>query len=86
MSTDTTEALLESARRALIDQARATHRHATERDLREGAKQVAYGQALGAQEALAAFLNVVLPDDEDLDPTDMARAYAEGREPERTRT
>ena len=77
--------LLESVQQALVDQARAAHRHAqTVRgsDRPDAVQQVAYGQALGAVEALAAFLTVVLPDGEDHDPTDLARAWAEGREME----
>jgi hypothetical protein len=79
----TTE-LLESAKQALIDQARAAYRHVQEldkRDIKDAAKQVAYGQMIGSVEALAVFLDATLPgDDEDQDPTGMARAYAEGRE------
>lgn len=79
----TTE-LLESAKQALVDHARASYLHMQEidkRDVREAIRGTAYGQMLGAVEALAAFLDVTLTgDDEDHDPTDMARAYAEGRD------
>lgn len=78
-----TEALLETAMQALITEAREAHQHAQHvcgGDRPDAVQQVAYGKALGAQLSLAAFLAAVLPDDEDQDPTDMARAYAEGRE------
>lgn len=83
MATD----LLEAARQALIVAARDAHQHSTQIDFgdRDAAKQVAYGQALGAQTALAAFLAAIAGDDELPDPTDQARAYAEGRDPEETR-
>jgi hypothetical protein len=80
--------LLEAARQALISEAREAHQH--EKTLggwpatSDASRQVAYGQAIGAQSALAAFLAVLAGDSEFPDPTDQARAYAEGRDLEET--
>lgn len=78
--------LLEAAKQALIAAARDAHQHSVQIDFgdRDAAKQVAYGQALGAQAALAAFLAAIAGDDEIPDPTDQARAYAEGYELQET--
>jgi len=76
--------LLDAAKRALIAEARQARQHCVQVDFgdRDAAKQVAYGQAIGAQTALAAFLTAIAGDDEFPDPSDQARAYAEGRAPE----